>query len=164
MSSFITFWGSLLPFTIAAMPTHVEEAGVHRLKRESAVKMQGVKLLLKVCCLANNCVHCHPLQAQLGQISLQLTREFVMTALDYLKAVQAAEQAASPAATPVVLTPVKQVCHASIPPAVLDVRGEVSALCRPVHAHDIAWVFAGRQGCLHVGDPARKQPCHHLVL
>lgn len=72
-----------------------------------------------MCHLMHACVRSHSntnlavfyaiLQAQLGQILLQLTREFAMTALDYVKAVQAAEQAAGPTAMPEALTPVKQV-------------------------------------------------------
>jgi hypothetical protein len=45
----------------------------------------------------------------LGQILLKVTREATMTALDYVKAVQAAGQAAGPGAGSVVATPVKQV-------------------------------------------------------
>jgi hypothetical protein len=49
------------------------------------------------------------LQAQFGQILVQVTREATMTAVGYFNAVQAAGQAAGPTASSTVVMPVKQV-------------------------------------------------------
>jgi hypothetical protein len=49
------------------------------------------------------------LQAQFGQILVQVTREATMAAVGYFNAVQAAGQAAGPTASPTVVMPVKQV-------------------------------------------------------
>ena len=54
-------------------------------------------------------LHGCSLQAQFGQVLVQLTREASMTAVGYFNAVQAAGQAASPTASPAVVVPVKQV-------------------------------------------------------
>lgn len=54
-------------------------------------------------------MHGCSLQAQFGQVLVQLTREASMTAVGYFNAVQAAGQAAGPTASPAVVVPVKQV-------------------------------------------------------